>query len=79
MTIRMFVSNYFGFLTVLKEGNLLDIIRKYALTRKNISKSLHSISDFENLRANAIDRVECKSFTLTIFYIFETDETATNN
>ena len=41
--------------------NLLDMIRN-DLKRKNISNSLRSISDFEDLRAIAIDRVEWKSF-----------------
>ena len=37
--------------------NLLDMIRN-DLKRKNISSSLRSISDFEDLRTIAIDRVE---------------------
>ena len=41
--------------------NLLEMIRN-DLNRKNISNSLRSISDFEDLRAIAIDRVEWKSF-----------------
>ena len=41
--------------------NLLDMIRN-DLKRKNISNSLRIISDFEDLRAIAIDRVEWKSF-----------------
>ena len=41
--------------------NLLDLIRN-DLKRKNISHSLRSISDFEDLRAIAIERVKWKSF-----------------
>ena len=41
--------------------NLLDMIRN-DLKRKKISNSLRSISDFEDLRAIALDRVKWKSF-----------------
>jgi hypothetical protein len=41
--------------------NLLDMIRN-DLKRKKISNSLRSLSDFEDLRAIALDRVKWKSF-----------------
>ena len=41
--------------------NLLDMIRN-DLKRKNICNSLRSISDFENLRTIAVNRVEWKSY-----------------
>ena len=41
--------------------SLLDMIRN-DLKRKKISYSICSISDFEDLRAIAIDRVKWKSF-----------------
>jgi len=40
---------------------LLDTIRS-DLKRRNISNSLRSLSDFENLRVIALDRVKWKSF-----------------
>ena len=40
---------------------LLDTIRS-DLKRRKISNSLRSISDFENLRVIALDRVKWKSF-----------------
>ena len=40
---------------------LLDTIRS-GLKRRKISNSLRSISDFENLRVIALDRVKWKSF-----------------